>query len=199
MPPLPYHAELNQPIRLAQGKTASTTEDMTDVVEAENTTATAGTTTTFAYSSNVQQTVQVEVDGDNGLNSPGSKERPAAAPSSPVARRQRDGRVLAAEAQVASYCVSHTAIRASNPQLRSYYIWHDNEGLHPMEIARLLRDPPLQTNTVVGYILDAISLQKLPFDSERLRNEVLSLVSKEIQERKYAKLVRQADESNSAP
>ncbi|KAL2760811.1 hypothetical protein ACRALDRAFT_1078622 [Sodiomyces alcalophilus JCM 7366] len=199
VPPLPYHAELNQPIRLAEGTAVSTTEDAAEVVEAEETTATVATAATnTTYLSSVQQTVRVEVNGGNGITPSESSKRRLSAPSSSVAKRQRDGRVLAAEAQVASYRVSHATSRATNAQLRSYYMWHDNEGLEPAEIARLLRDPPLQTNTVVGYILESIRLQGLAFDKERLRDEVLNLVPNEVREKKYAKLVKETDEADKA-
>jgi hypothetical protein len=47
-------------------------------------------------------------------------------------------------------------------------------------VAALLRDPPLQTTTVVSYILDAIRLGKLPFEKGRLREEVLGLLGEEV-------------------
>ncbi|ROT39153.1 ribonuclease H-like protein [Sodiomyces alkalinus F11] len=208
MPPLPYHAELGQPIRLAEGTTVSTTVNTVEVLDAEDTTATVETTTTTTTThittptttldfSSAQQTVQVEVEGDNEeVTPPGPRKRPLSTPSSSITRRPKDDRVLAAEAQVASYRASHATICASNPQLRSYYIWHDNEGLDPKEIARILRQTPLQTNTVVGYILEAIRLEGLPFDGRRLQEEVLNLVSKESRERRYAKLVKQADKAD---
>src|SRR2546430_11853938 len=36
------------------------------------------------------------------------------------------------------------------------------------EIAKMLRDPPLQTTTVVNYILESIRLEKLPYDKKRV-------------------------------
>ncbi|KAI1375211.1 ribonuclease H-like protein [Hypoxylon crocopeplum] len=85
----------------------------------------------------------------------------------------KDSRVEIAEDRVACYRAAHPTTRVSVPQLRAYYMWHD-QGLKPETIARLLRDPPLKTNTVIGYILAAIQLEKLPVDSERLRQEIAS-------------------------
>ena len=43
--------------------------------------------------------------------------------------------------------------------------------------AALLRDPPLQTVTVVSYILDTIVSENMPYDKIRLKEEVISPIS----------------------
>lgn len=57
--------------------------------------------------------------------------------------------------------------------LRAYYLWYNNEDLDAEDVAGLLRDPPLATKTVVGYIIKAIQTEKLPYDGERLLKGVL--------------------------
>lgn len=57
--------------------------------------------------------------------------------------------------------------------LRAYYLWYNNEDLDAEDVARLLRDPPLATKTVVGYIIKAIQAEKLPYDREWLLKGVL--------------------------
>lgn len=47
-----------------------------------------------------------------------------------------------------------------------------------------MRDPPLATTTVVNYILEAIRLEKLPFERERLR-EVMVLMPVDVLESRY--------------
>lgn len=87
---------------------------------------------------------------------------------------ERDARVLAAEGAAWTYRTNKkTAVLARPSALRAYYIWHNNDDLEPRSIAKLLRDPPLQTNTVVSYILDCLVKEKLPYDSVRLTAELL--------------------------
>jgi hypothetical protein len=95
---------------------------------------------------------------------------------SPIESRPttRDPRILAAEQRSADYRASKkSSVRARPTALRAYYIWHDNTNLKPEEIAKICRDPPLKTNTVVSYILDAIVSEELPHDKGRLKSEVL--------------------------
>ncbi|KAI2641638.1 ribonuclease H-like protein [Hypomontagnella submonticulosa] len=91
--------------------------------------------------------------------------------SSSKPQTPKDSRVEIAEDRVTCYKAAHPQARATFVQLRAYYMWHD-QGLEPQTIAQLLRDPPLKTNTVVGYILWAIQLERLPVDGERLRQEI---------------------------
>ncbi|KAF2112487.1 hypothetical protein BDV96DRAFT_580833 [Lophiotrema nucula] len=65
-------------------------------------------------------------------------------------------------------------IRATMPHLRAYHLWH-YQGLQVDEVARHLRDPPLSENTVCGYILQAVNMERLECDKERGR-EVLALL-----------------------
>lgn len=90
----------------------------------------------------------------------------------------KDARISAAEDRMGVYYRSspRKVVSASPSRLRAYYLWHDNGDLQPDSIARLLRDPPLKTNTVVTYILDAIVAEKLPYDKSRLHQELLSLL-----------------------
>ncbi|KAI1390962.1 ribonuclease H-like protein [Hypoxylon trugodes] len=90
----------------------------------------------------------------------------------------KDSRVEIAEDRVACYKLAHPDARANVPQLRAYYLWHD-QGLDPQTIAQVLRDPPLKMSTVTSYILGAVQHEKLPIDVERMRQEVACMVEKE--------------------
>ena len=68
-------------------------------------------------------------------------------------------------------------IPTTMPPLRAYYLWYKNEDLDADDVAGLLRDPPLATNTVVGYIVKAIKAEKLPYDKGRLLEGVLGKLS----------------------
>ena len=58
------------------------------------------------------------------------------------------------------------------------------------EAAALLRDPPLQNATVAGYVIEALRLEKLPYDKEELR-EVLVYVPESGRGR-YRKFIKEA-------
>ncbi len=120
-------------------------------------------------------------------------------PGSPVARTRggktaappRDARIVAAEVEA----TKHRASRAGKPcaapsALRSYYIWTGNADLDPSSIAKLLRDPPLQTGTVICYILDSILIGKLPYSKARLQKEVLSLLHAKLASGRYQGIVQ---------
>jgi acid phosphatase family membrane protein YuiD len=73
--------------------------------------------------------------------------------------------------------------------LRCYFLWYHNPDLSLPDIAALLREIPLQTTTVVNYILEAARAEKLPFEKERLR-DVLGELPKEVVAGRYRTLSR---------
>lgn len=98
-----------------------------------------------------------------------------------------DARITAADLRVKEHHAT-TARRAVKPSaLRAYYVWHDND-LNPAGVASLLRTPPLQTNTIVSYILDAVVTEKLPYSKTRMSSEVLCLVHPSATKGRYQKL-----------
>ncbi|KAF2970074.1 hypothetical protein GQX73_g3526 [Xylaria multiplex] len=163
-PPSPHLAELNLRIRLADGVKVTRLEDTlkaSDVVALET------------ISLNDKETASLITVSTKTNTSIVSNKKPASkSPKSP--ERPKDSRVEVAEDRVASYRSSHPETRATFVQLRAYFLWHCFD-LSPTAIAELLRDPPLQTRTVVGYILTAVQSEKLPVDRERLR-EVADLI-----------------------
>lgn len=60
-------------------------------------------------------------------------------------------------------------LTANFSALRVYALWYYNSSLSIADIASMLRDPPLRNSTVAVYILEAIRLEKLPFEKERLK------------------------------
>jgi hypothetical protein len=54
------------------------------------------------------------------------------------------------------------------------------------------QEPPLQSATIVNYILESVRVEKLPFEKERLK-EVLAELPKEIVSRRYRTLSRACD------
>jgi hypothetical protein len=102
----------------------------------------------------------------------------------------RDSRLSAADVLVEDFKAMASKRKARSAALRAYYVWHNNKDLNPAAVASLLRDPPLQTNTVVTYILDVVTAEKLPFSKRRLAIEVLSLVHPSAVEGRYHTLAQ---------
>ncbi|KAL8344622.1 hypothetical protein RB601_004912 [Gaeumannomyces tritici] len=81
--------------------------------------------------------------------------------------------------------------RAPKAALRAYRVWLDNPDLDPPAVAALVRDPPLQPDAVLGYILEAVRAERLPYDRGRLCAEVLDRAPPSLLSR-YARLDREA-------
>ncbi|KAF5539657.1 werner syndrome helicase [Fusarium mexicanum] len=152
-PPRPAFVEQNLPIRFLTA----------DDVDESDTTSESGEPEVIA---------EVEVK----LETPETRPTPSIATprSEGNSHDTRDPRILAAEKHAQQY---HSATRPKPipplSSLRTYYMWYDNQDLTPEAVATLLRTPPLKTNTVVSYILDAIVSEGLPYSKARLRTEVL--------------------------
>jgi hypothetical protein len=161
MPPLPLHAELNRPISLAYGVVIPPPDE---TLEPEG--------EPILLPSNPPP--------DRSLGQSGIKVEEDAGP--------RDARTVEAEEWLKEY-QSRKAICSAFPgSLRAYHIWHHNADLTPEAVAKLLRRPPLQTATVVNYILEAIRLEKLQYDPKRLGGEVLSFFPRGALPRRYKHL-----------
>ncbi|KAH7077271.1 hypothetical protein FB567DRAFT_146937 [Paraphoma chrysanthemicola] len=65
-------------------------------------------------------------------------------------------------------------IRATVPHLRAYHLWH-RQNLPLNDIASHLRDPPLSHSTVAGYVLQAVTLERLDYDKETMREVMLGM------------------------
>ncbi|KAI4249866.1 MAG: hypothetical protein LQ352_005517 [Teloschistes flavicans] len=81
----------------------------------------------------------------------------------------------AAAALASSSSSSSPSTRKSTPQkgaspasLRAYHLFFHQE-LEVETIAALLRDPPLQKRTVIGYVLDAVRLEMFGMPEEQMR------------------------------
>ncbi|OLN84979.1 Werner syndrome ATP-dependent helicase [Colletotrichum chlorophyti] len=176
-PPRPYDAELNLPIRLAEGVVPQTTEADED---AEADVKEALRTAPIQFEPDAEgESIAESIQAAQGFTS-----RPK--------RAARDTRITIADELVARYRASIKSLRATPSAVRSYFIWMNNRDLNPEAIAKILREPPLQTNTVVSYILEAIKLEKLPYDKKRLRTEILDLLPEEVLQGRYGALMREA-------
>ena len=81
-----------------------------------------------------------------------------------------------------------STVRATQPQLRAYHLWH-HQGFDLKEIPALLRKEPLALSTVVSYIAEVIQKEDIEFDVEKVR-ELRARLPASVRGR-YAKLYAQ--------
>lgn len=116
--------------------------------------------------------------------------------TAPSSSRGRQGPPPSAQITEAESWVSHFRaslpreyiLRSTHPALRAYALWHE-QRLSCDVVASLLRDPPLKSQTVAGYVLQAIKEEDLKYDVERVR-EVFEVLPKSAHGR-FSKVVRQ--------
>ena len=191
-PPRPFPAEQNRPIRLAGGITIPIDEAFEEL-EPEDREVPAASNKAYSklsskYLAAAAETLELDPDFDVSItiNAPAFKSKSSTAKPTPAIKSPI---VLAAETLSTDYRSTHPKNRASPASLRAYFIWYHNNSLSCSDIAALLREVPLQTTTVVNYILEAVKLEKLPFEKERLR-KVLGVLPKEIAGGRYKTLLR---------
>ncbi|POR39580.1 Werner syndrome ATP-dependent helicase [Tolypocladium paradoxum] len=174
VPPRPHHAELGLPIPIPEPEPEPESSEVSN--EAASTEADAAPTP--------PKPTQTPKKAEPATT-------PKAAGSPRPAPKPRDARVTAAELKTKEYrAAKQTPVSAAPAALRAYYIWHTNEDLEPESIAKLLRDPPLQVNTVVSYILDAIIAEKMPYGKARLKAEVIPHLHPKLVSGRYRYLAR---------
>lgn len=184
-PPLPYHAELDRPIRLADGVTIPIDSTLEELEPDEPPpSASRSSRISSKYLASTAESLELELDPDFEISTPTApvtKTKAAKPPPHPV--------VQGAATQAEEYRASHPKNRAAPSNLRAYFIWHDHPSKSIEDIAAMLRDPPLQTNTVVNYVLEAVRMEKLPFEKERLK-EVLGRLPKEVVQGRFKTLLK---------
>ncbi|KAK2032126.1 exonuclease [Colletotrichum zoysiae] len=185
-PPRPYNVELNLPIRLADGQFIAAADDGAEAVDSDD--RRTSPALSYKHVEAIKESLEIEPEGGGQSIAESIRAAPAVFPQ----QRRKDPRVAAADEQLARYRATIRTLRATPSAVRSYYIWRNNADLTPDAIAKVLREPPLQTNTVVSYILEAIKLENLPFDKKRLRNEILHLLPKEVLQGRYKALMLEA-------
>lgn len=188
-PPRPYNAEEDKPIRLAEGLEIATDEELEpEELEPPSTTKRPYTQLSPSYLDSAKESLELDPDFEvTPPSPPTTRSKPATAPKS--SSPPKHPLIIAASAHADTYRSSHPGNRATPSTLRCYYIWYRNPDLSLQEIAALLRDTPLQTTTVVNYILEAIRLEKLPFEKEKL-SRVLKVLPKEVIWGRYRTLAR---------
>jgi exonuclease 3'-5' domain-containing protein 2 len=160
-PPRPYHAELNRPIRLADGVDLDTdTEE--ELVEQPI----------------EKDDKETPADGAEDPDAPkadleSASDCPAAAKDERVIKAETWVAAFKAENQVSDGTKTSSSTYATLSELRAYHVWHTNKDLDPSGVAQLLRKPPLKAGTVALYICNAVKKERLPVDRARYQKEVV--------------------------
>ncbi|KAL8848805.1 MAG: hypothetical protein Q9221_006183 [Calogaya cf. arnoldii] len=193
-PPLPAHAELGLPIRLANGQKVAEYEEPTQE-EAAPEESNGNTTQQPSTEELDEAAMNLEIEDNEPSSStaqksvaPKPKAKPKASPSHPS--------IIAANDWITQYRASTqppsssndatyptlpstaTPVLSSPPPtqkkpratpafLRAYFLFH-HHALSIADIASLLRDPPLLHATVASYILEAARLDRLELQRERI-------------------------------
>ncbi|KAK7757202.1 hypothetical protein SLS62_000751 [Diatrype stigma] len=103
--------------------------------------------------------------------SPSKRGRSKPPPKPKLPPKPKHPFVEAAEDRAMCYKEAHPSTRVTPTLLRAYYLWY-NHDLHPKAIASMVREPPIQENSVRNYILTSIQYEKLPYNQERLLHEL---------------------------
>ena len=187
-PPRPEHAELNLPIRLANGQTVATYDESEEVTN-ENPTNDNGSQP-IDIEEMARDFLNIAIEDSEGTQPPVklSKSRKSKSCS------DKPPDIIAAEEWIQQWRAtlpSDYKTKATPAYLRAYFLWHHSDK-EVLEAASILRDPPLQASTVSNYILEAVRIEKLPFDSYRLP-EVLAHLPPGLAKGKYQSLRKLAN------
>lgn len=183
-PPRPYHAELNLPIGLASGGSIPTDDEQTDIEEE-----------TLAPEDPSKPPSVEELARDfmkMGIKAPvvAKPKSVKSSPKSPL--REPTPEYTTAQNWVNMWRTtlpSSYRPSASPASLRAYALWHEQKYSVP-KAAALLRDPPLQNGTVAVYVVEALRLEKLPFEKERLAEAFLHVP--EAGKARYKKFIKES-------
>ncbi|CAK7230813.1 hypothetical protein SBRCBS47491_007714 [Sporothrix bragantina] len=182
-------------------------DEADEVVDVEDDGAEPAKNMTQEYMAQATGTVEIEAeagpdeDASAGPSTPAKSASATPKAKTPTPRSPRtprtpkapagpkDARITAAENWLMRYrtmaTASGRAVRARPASLRAYHLWHGDATLDPAALAALLRDPPLQTSTVMSYILEAVQLESLPYSKTRMRVELLEQLPADLRKRRY--------------
>lgn len=190
-PALPFHAELGKPIPVPRGleplpeEEALAEDDIADEKEIEAEAEEEAEAVAEAEGSNATLTA-IRSEVVEVLDAKARKGRPvaAAATAGKAAPPPKDPRVEAAEEWLKEFREGRK-IRAQPAALRAYHIWHTNQDLDCASLAKILRNPPLQTSSVAGYIMSVVQMERLPYDKVRMKTDCIARMPGELARRRF--------------
>lgn len=178
-PPRPAHAELNLPIRLANGQRVESFDEASESIEEGSTDAASNT---FFFLEDDFQKLAIEesaslypqlpassVSSSSSIPSLDSRPPPSSKSLSAIpSKEELAPEIVEANASVTEYIEARpTAIKMkpNKAHLRAYYLWEKN-SMESNVIAALLR---VELSTVAVYILQAIKVEHFRFGEKRAR------------------------------
>lgn len=178
VPPRPEHAELNSPIRLADDEIAATGEEPS---QRDGNESFQDMKIVPVHRAAPSKKVRTKAN-KRAVRRPGPKSCPEITKAEDWIEKWRTKRPSTQRCLVIS------------SQLRAYYLWHEQK-FDISAVAALLRDPPLKQATVATYVLDAIRLERLSFEKDRIMPliECLHSTSKP----KYASFLKRNEVGNT--
>ena len=178
IPPRPAHAELNLPIRLANGQTVANYEMPADATVDEH-----------PPKDDAKEVVQIEEMARDFMDiviEDGESSTPVEEIKKRDANTEKPPEIVSAETWIQNWRAELPASykpKATAAFLRAYFLWYHLEKTVP-EAAAILRDPPLQTTTVANYILEALRIETLPSQVNRVA-DVLACLPDSVSKRRY--------------
>ena len=214
-PPRPYHAELNLPIRIAEGVEIPSDAEAEEAEPEPEGPAETAASTTSSESKHLSEKELEEAKENVSMEDPeleyalsgypllptnsDSEESPSLIrkigvddPSPKPSLFSSYTNPLVHAAEVLASChldapytqnpkrrlnphhplpsSSHSAHHLRGRNLRTYFLWHENPELGLKEIGAMLRSPPLSERSVAVGILEAVRVEGVEFEKERLRD-----------------------------
>ena len=187
VPPRPAHAELNLAISLGDQARPTQPIDCSEDGGASDDSASVSSSEIsieelardyFHVSSDdstqvKSRTTECLATGGNTMQTPRTNSIPSISQSSNARsiEEMRKNLVGSPELELANEFASTFSPQSNRrvgPQaLRAYSLWH-KQGLNIPAIASILRQPPIQDRTVITYICDAISIERLNFEAGKV-------------------------------
>lgn len=188
-PALPFHTEMDRPIPVPPGleppreDEALAEDEVADEREIEAEAESRGTNVALGIARS--EIIQV-LEGNDKSHDPvpkSAKGEPTSVKSPPL---PKDPKLEAAEVWLKEYKESRGGkLKAQPAALRAYHIWHTSKDLDCAGLAKILRDPPLQTSSVAGYIMSSVHMEKLPYDKIRMKTDVMSRMPTELARKRF--------------
>jgi hypothetical protein len=173
VPPRPYYAELNKPIRLAEGIEIPPEEDDPTVRSVDAKVVQRTRKYTKKATKETAEVVKGE-DGD-GEFTPATELAHSFFTSTPTNRLSSIVRSAQPKGKLGD--ISHIPMvpsHLSKRSLQTYHLWLQNPALDLDALGSKLRSPPLAARSVAKMIIEAIKADRLPYERKRLR-EVLRI------------------------
>ncbi|KAE8452433.1 hypothetical protein EG329_000335 [Mollisiaceae sp. DMI_Dod_QoI] len=203
VPPRPFHAESNKPIRIAEDIEIPPEEDEPTIRSVDAKVIIR--TKKYNKKAGAEAPKDSEVEDFSPAADPPHSFFTRSSTEPPLATMKKPGVLQKAEASTSRFIkskgklgdVSHLPLsptHLSRRSIKTYHLWLDNPSLGLDAIGAMLRSPPLSVRSVAKMILEAIKSNGIPYEKRRLR-EVLRLYAmtaggKYIEQHPYFELAR---------